>query len=168
MIRFRLSSILLLSLLVLSVFLAGLVLTSCAREPLGRDRTSPGARKQPAGAELEAIPEAVSTQKKPAQGAGESPSYVEEKEPPRIEEDASGPGFRVQIFASSSLEKAEEVAKQARTVFSERVYVEYSAPLYRVRVGDFSTKEEALQLKARAVEAGYEGAWVAEAGVERQ
>ena len=156
------------SLLVLSVFVTGLALTSCARAPLGRDRTSVGTRKQPAEAELEAIPAPVSSQKKSVQGADEPPSYIEEKEPPKVEEDAAGAGFRVQIFASSSLEKAEAVAKQARTVFSERVYVEYSAPLYRVRVGDFSRKEQALELKERAVQAGYEGAWVAEVSAERQ
>ena len=158
--RFRPSSILLLSALVLSVFAAGLGLTSCAGRTLGGEKASPVTRRQPAETDLEAIPAPVTQQKKTAQGAEESSSYIAEKEPPRVEED-TGAGFRVQIFASSSLEKAEAVAKQARSVFSERVYVEYSAPLYRVRVGDFSTKEQALELKERAVQAGYEGAWVA-------
>jgi len=158
----------LLSLLVLSAFAAGLVLTSCAGQSLGRNRTSPAAPKQPSETELEAIPAPVSSQKRAVRDTGESPSYIEEKEPPKVEEDASGSGFRVQIFASSSLEKAEAVAKQARTVFSERVYVEYSAPLYRVRVGDFTTKEAALGLKEKAVQAGYEGAWVAAVSAERQ
>lgn len=166
--RFRPSSILSISLLVLSVFATGLALTSCARAPLSRDRTGVGTRKQPAESELEAIPAPVSAQKKDVQGTEGSPSYIEEKEPPRVEEDASRMGYRVQIFATSSLEKAEAVAKQARAVFSERVYVEYSAPLYRVRVGDFSTKEQALELKEKAVQAGYEGAWVAEVSAGRQ
>ncbi len=165
--RFRPSSILLFFLLVLSVLIGVLALASCAREPLGRDRTSAGTRRQPAESELEAIPAPVSPQKKAAQSAEETQSYVEEKEPPRVEEDAAGTGFRVQIFASSSLEKAEAVAKQARTIFSERVYVEYSAPLYRVRVGDLSSKEQALELKEKAVKAGYDGAWVAAVSAER-
>jgi cell division septation protein DedD len=121
--------------------------------------------KQPAEGELEAIPAPVGTQKKTTPGSGELP-YVEEQEPPKVEEQGSGSGYRVQIFASSSLEKAEDVAKHARTVFSEPVYVEYSAPLYRVRVGDFSSKEEALVLKAEAVDAGYEGAWITEASIQ--
>jgi cell division septation protein DedD len=163
--RLRPSPILLLSLLVLSAFFSGLALTSCARQTLERSRTSAGTRKQPAESELEAIPAPVSPQKKAVQSP-ETRSYIEEKEPPRVEE-TSGEGFRVQIFASSSLEKAETVARQARTVFSESVYVEYSAPLYRVRVGDFSTKEQALEMKEKAVRAGYEGAWVAAVSAER-
>jgi len=164
--RLRPSSILLLSLLVLSVVAAGLALTSCARQTLDRETASPVERKQPAETELEAIPAPVSPQKKPAQAAEEQPSYIEEKEPPKVEE-STGSGFRVQIFASSSLEKAEAVAKQAGAAFSERVYVEYSAPLYRVRVGDFATKEQALALKEKAVQAGYEGAWVVSMSAER-
>ena len=155
-----------LSVLVLSVLAAGLALTSCARQTVGGEKTNPVTRKQPAETELEAIPAPVTSQKKTAPGAEEPSSYIEEREPPKVEEGA-GSGFRVQIFASSSLEKAEAVAKQARTVFSDRVYVEYSAPLYRVRVGDFSTKEQALVFKDKAVQAGYDGAWVAAVSAER-
>lgn len=156
------------SLLVLSALAACLALTSCVGQTLGRDRTGPATAGQPSETELEAIPAPVSPQRKTVTTGEESLPYVEEEEPPRVEEGAVAPVFRVQIFASSSLEKAEAVATQARTVFSERVYVEYSAPLYRVRVGDFSVKEEALALKERAVQVGYDGAWVAEVNPKGQ
>jgi cell division protein FtsN len=48
------------------------------------------------------------------------------------------------------------------------VYVEYSAPLYRVRVGNFVSKEDALRFREKAVQSGYEGAWVVEALIERE
>jgi len=152
----------------LSAHLICFVFVSCAREPYTRTQTVPSVRSQPAEEELEAIPEPVAgAQKSTSQGSVTSDSYVEEAEPPAVQEEDVRLGYRVQIFASSSLEKAEDIARQARAVFTEQVYVEYSAPLYRVRVGDFLSKEEAMLLRDRAVESGYEGAWVAEAEVAR-
>ena len=71
-------------------------------------------------------------------------------------------GFRVQIFASSTEENASRVAMDARDVFNERVYVEYIAPYYKVRVGDYLTREEIEPLKNQALSAGYRGAFIVE------
>ena len=71
-------------------------------------------------------------------------------------------GFRVQIFASSTEENASRVAMDARDIFSERVYVEYVAPYYKVRVGDYLSREEVEPLKNRALSAGYRGAFIVE------
>lgn len=71
-------------------------------------------------------------------------------------------GFRVQIFASSTEENASRVAMDARDIFTERVYVEYIAPYYKVRVGDYLTREEVEPLKNRALSAGYRGAFIVE------
>jgi hypothetical protein len=71
-------------------------------------------------------------------------------------------GFRVQIFASSTEENASRVASDARAVFNERVYVEYVAPYYKVRVGDYLTSEEVEPLKNRALSLGYRGAFIVE------
>jgi cell division septation protein DedD len=116
--------------------------------------------------ELEAIPEPVTSEEQAVPADEESHSFIEQEEPVGVEETDIESGYRVQIFASSSLERAEEVANEARTIFIEHVYVEYSVPLYKVRVGDFAFKEEALQFRQRAIEEGYEGAWVAEAIIE--
>jgi cell division septation protein DedD len=75
-------------------------------------------------------------------------------------------GYRVQIFASSQKDRAEEIAAEARTRFSERVYVVYDAPFYKVRVGDCITRQEADVLKEKASAQGYEAPWVAETMVE--
>ncbi len=71
-------------------------------------------------------------------------------------------GFRVQIFASSTEENATKVANDAREVFTDRVYVEYVAPYYKVRVGDYLTHEEVEPLKDRALSLGYRGAFIVE------
>jgi hypothetical protein len=71
-------------------------------------------------------------------------------------------GFRVQIFASSTEENASQVAADAREVFSDRVYVEYVAPYYKVRVGDYLTHEEVEPLKDKALSLGYRGAFIVE------
>lgn len=76
------------------------------------------------------------------------------------------PGWRVQLFASSAMTNAEELARQARESFSEAVYVEYEAPLYKVRVGDFMTKAAAKTMVTRAQAEGFE-AWVVETMVVR-
>ncbi|KPJ61370.1 MAG: hypothetical protein AMJ46_01340 [Latescibacteria bacterium DG_63] len=161
--------------LVLSALLLALLGVSCARQPYHPPDMAPRpaareAEKDVESAaseeELEAIPEPVSSETQPADEEEEISSYIEQEEPAGVEETEIESGYRVQIFASSSLERAEEVASEARAVFTERVYVEYSVPLYKVRVGDFLYKEEALQFRQRAIEAGYEGAWVAEAIIE--
>ena len=72
------------------------------------------------------------------------------------------PGWRVQIFASSSMVNADELAHVARGTFMEPVYVEYIPPMYKVRVGDFMTRKDADHMKAR-VEAKKMDAFVVEA-----
>ncbi len=69
-------------------------------------------------------------------------------------------GFRVQIAASGSESSAQEVAREARTRVPETVYVVFESPYYKVRVGDFSDRDLALQLRDRLRGYGYDGAWV--------
>lgn len=71
-------------------------------------------------------------------------------------------GFRVQIFASSTEENATRVAGDAREAFNDRVYVEYVAPYYKVRVGDYLTHQEVEPLKNKALSLGYRGAFIVE------
>lgn len=71
-------------------------------------------------------------------------------------------GFRVQIFASNTEENASRVAADARAVFTDPVYIEYVAPYYKVRVGDYLTREEIESLKNKALSLGYRGAFIVE------
>ncbi len=75
---------------------------------------------------------------------------------------ASVLGFRVQIFASSTQNNADRVAADARSGFGGRVYVDYIAPYYKVRVGDCLTREDAEIMKNKARTLGYRGAFIIE------
>ena len=72
------------------------------------------------------------------------------------------PGWRVQIFASHSLQLADGKAKEFGAVFDEPVYLEYEPPFYKVRVGDFLVKRDAETYRDRIAGRGWSGAWVAE------
>ncbi len=91
---------------------------------------------------------------------------VEEIPPPPPAETV---GYRVQIgafeFETGKWGGAQLWASQARAKFTEPVYVEFDAGLYKVRVGDLVTREEADVLKAKAIQLGYAGAFVVEATI---
>jgi cell division protein FtsN len=72
------------------------------------------------------------------------------------------PGWRVQLHAFPSMTTAEAAAQKARQHFTETVYVEYQAPSYKVRIGDFLTKDDARHMMNRAKAENYPDAWVVE------
>lgn len=76
-------------------------------------------------------------------------------------------GYRVQLYATREPEKAKAFAEGAREHFSEKLYVEYLDPYYKVRIGDCLTHEEARLLLERARAAGFDQAWVTETLVIR-
>ena len=76
------------------------------------------------------------------------------------------PGYRVQVFASTSRGNAERVFAEARGLLGEKAYLEVVPPLYKVRVGNCLTQQEALPLKERAIEKGYKSAFVVETDIE--
>jgi hypothetical protein len=72
-------------------------------------------------------------------------------------------GWRVQIFASGTLENARKVAEEARWKFGDQqVYVADLDPYYKVQVGNNLTRQEADRLKKRAQGLGYQGAFIVE------
>jgi len=72
-------------------------------------------------------------------------------------------GWRVQIFASSTLENARKVAEEARWKFGDQqVYLSEAEPYYKVQVGNNLTRQDADNLKRRAQKLGYKGVFVVE------
>jgi hypothetical protein len=72
-------------------------------------------------------------------------------------------GFRVEIFSSSALD-ARERAMNEKVEFLKlypayNVHVTFSAPVFKVRVGDCRTKNEALKLHKR-IQKDYPGAFI--------
>ncbi|NLI97226.1 SPOR domain-containing protein [bacterium] len=78
------------------------------------------------------------------------------------------PGYRVQLFASSTNDGAEKIASEARFKFTEQVYVEYDPPYYKVRVGDYKNRSDAEILREKAKNLGYLDAWIVQTEVNAQ
>jgi len=72
-------------------------------------------------------------------------------------------GWRVQIFASATLENARKVAEEARWKFGDQqIYVSEAEPYYKVQVGNNLTRRDADNLKSRAKALGYKGVFIIE------
>lgn len=93
---------------------------------------------------------------------------MEEKDTTTKTTTTSVPGYRVQIFASSTQEGADKIASEARFKFTERVYVEYDAPYYKVRVGNYKNRADAEILREKARNMGYPDAWIVQTEVTAQ
>jgi len=65
-------------------------------------------------------------------------------------------GYRVQIGIDEDKDTMERLAERARKKLQLPVYLEFEAPFYRVRVGDFVTKEEAERHVRLLKENGYD------------
>lgn len=66
-------------------------------------------------------------------------------------------GFRVQVFSSNIQRTAKNnafgIEKQILEVFpNQAVYVNYTSPFWKVRVGDFKTKTEAQNFRNQLIE----------------
>lgn len=72
-------------------------------------------------------------------------------------------GYRVEIFFSSAFNAREQAFQRKKEFMSKYgdfdVHIKYAAPNFRVRVGDFRTKNEALKLHKR-IQKDYPGAFI--------
>lgn len=72
-------------------------------------------------------------------------------------------GYRVEIYFSSDMKAKENAFKQKVKFLSKYpeydVHVKYVAPNFKVRVGDFRTKNEALKLEKK-IKKDYPGAFI--------
>lgn len=78
-----------------------------------------------------------------------------------------GTGYKVQVFATTFLDQAEEFAQRVRERVEEEVYIQYESPLYKVRVGNCSTEEEARILLQKMSQAGFPHPWIVRVPINR-
>lgn len=58
------------------------------------------------------------------------------------------PGFRVQIHSSNKRNEANDAKAKVMQLYPEyRTYLDFQAPYFKVRVGDFKSREEATELR---------------------
>lgn len=69
--------------------------------------------------------------------------------------------YRVQLFMSRLYNEAHRERALADEMFSLPVYLDYEVPYYKLRVGDFTTREEAEGMIPAIQGLGYSEAWVA-------
>lgn len=72
-------------------------------------------------------------------------------------------GFRVQLFATKDNQAATLEKQEAEFVFSPDgvgVYIEFDSPMYKLRIGDCRTREEAEELRELARQKGYPTSWI--------
>ncbi len=72
---------------------------------------------------------------------------------------AADPLWRVQIFATQDRELADRMAEKAEASLHAAAHVTYEAPVYKVRLGDYRSENEAAALRDLAVRSGYPGAF---------
>ena len=68
------------------------------------------------------------------------------------------PGYRVQVFSSNNLETAKtdayNIEGQIKEAFPQQsIYVIYTSPSWKVRVGDFATQAEAQSFQTELIKA---------------
>ncbi len=74
------------------------------------------------------------------------------------QDQATANGYRVQVFSSNvqrtAKNEAFKIEKQIRDAFpNQTVYVNYSSPFWKVRVGDFTTQSEAHSFRSTIINA---------------
>jgi hypothetical protein len=68
--------------------------------------------------------------------------------------------FRVQVFATASEAAAKEAQRSAEARVGLVVHVVQETGLFKVRVGDATTRVEAEKIRRRCQNAGYTDAWI--------
>ena len=134
------------------VLLAAAVLAGCPKS-----QTVPEPTKEPLTETAPAAP--FPEQPAPAPAApppAPAPAPAARPAPPAA-------GWRVQVFVSSTRENARKVAEEARWKFPEhQLFIAEQEPFYKVQVGNGLSRAQAEQLKLKAKELGFAGAFPVE------
>ena len=77
-------------------------------------------------------------------------------------------GYRGQVLATRYFERAESLAVIMKNTVSDSVYVDFEAPNYKVRIGDFIDRNSAESLQQELVQMGYNSAWILRARINSQ
>lgn len=81
---------------------------------------------------------------------------VETKEPQKML------GYRIQIGAFKNKTAAEQEANRARLTLDKEVYIDYIIPYYKLRVGNFLSKSDAVSQLNQVLNKGFKGAFIVE------
>lgn len=92
----------------------------------------------------------------------------EEELEPITSEQQMTMGYRVQVFATINLDKAENVKTELKRSIKDKIYVVNSGAYHKVQVGDYIDRSAAEQMRDRLIyELGQSGSFVVETSVNR-
>ena len=77
-------------------------------------------------------------------------------------------GYRVQVLATHSAQKADSLRLLLEEKIDDPVYVVFETPNYKVRVGDYLTRSQAEAQQARLAKMGYPNAWILRSRIKPQ
>jgi hypothetical protein len=91
--------------------------------------------------------------------------------PPVADESAAGAGtatdgFRIQCFASSSIDAVREKKKHVEDKTGLVAYIAFAEPYYKLHLGNFANREQAEAGLQRVKRAGFADAWIVRSRVE--
>ena len=69
-------------------------------------------------------------------------------------------GFRVQLSTHSAQKSADDFAQSISSTIGAKVYVIPDGKYWKIRAGDFKTKEDAVKLRDFLKNKGYDDAWI--------
>jgi hypothetical protein len=69
-------------------------------------------------------------------------------------------GFRIQLMATTDENQAREIKKNAMVKLQGKTYLAFEGAQYKIRLGDFLTRDEAKSALEDIVKNGYPDAWI--------
>jgi len=69
-------------------------------------------------------------------------------------------GYRLQIFESSSVSKANKKMKNFKKILGDSLYMSFEAPFYKIQYGNFSNRDKAEREKKNIAKRGFKDIWI--------
>ena len=81
---------------------------------------------------------------------------------------ATKEGYRLQLFESSTVDKANKIMMKYGKSLNDSIYLVFDAPLYKIQYGDFVTKDQAELVKEELRKKGYKKVWIVRSRINQE
>ena len=76
-------------------------------------------------------------------------------------------GFRLQIFETTSVDEAYAFLGKFKDALVDTIYMDFQAPLYKLRYGNFVTRKEAEIQKRTLIRMDFENVWIVRSRIDQ-
>ena len=83
----------------------------------------------------------------------------------KLNSSSSIEGFRLQIYETSSVEEANKKIVKFKKILTDSIYMSFEAPFYKIRYGDYPTREQAEIEKKKILRKGYKSVWIVRSNI---